>query len=151
LVGRKANGAKIFVDYAHKPDALEGVLDALRPMTSGNLVVVLGAGGDRDPGKRPLMGAVAARLADIAIVTDDNPRSEDPAAIRNAILAGAPEAIEIADRASAIREAIALLAPGDVLCIAGKGHETGQIIGGERVDFSDHVVVQGVLSGEEAA
>jgi UDP-N-acetylmuramoyl-L-alanyl-D-glutamate--2,6-diaminopimelate ligase len=151
LVGRKANGAMIFVDYAHKPDALESVLSALRPMTGGRLVLVIGAGGDRDPGKRPLMGEVASRLADIVIVTDDNPRSEDPAAIRKAIMAAAPGAAEIGDRATAIREAVAMLGSADVLCVAGKGHETGQIVGSRKLAFSDHAVVKIVLAAEEAA
>jgi UDP-N-acetylmuramoyl-L-alanyl-D-glutamate--2,6-diaminopimelate ligase len=151
LVGRKTNGGMIFVDYAHKPEALETVLQALRPMTGGKLVVVVGAGGDRDPGKRPLMGQAAARFADIVIVTDDNPRSEEPAAIRRAIIGGAPDAIEIGGRGRAIREAIAMLCPGDVLCVAGKGHETGQIVGGQRLEFSDHEVVRGVLAEEDAA
>jgi UDP-N-acetylmuramoyl-L-alanyl-D-glutamate--2,6-diaminopimelate ligase len=151
LVGRKANGAMIFVDYAHKPEALETVLQALRPMTGGKLFVVFGAGGDRDPGKRPLMGAAAARLADTVIVTDDNPRSEMPTEIRKAIMTGAPKAIEIGDRGRAIREAIAMLGPGDVLCVAGKGHETGQIVGGLRLEFSDHDVVRDVLVEEAAA
>ena len=151
LVGRKANGALVFVDYAHKPDALESVLTALRPMTSGKLVVVFGAGGDRDQGKRPLMGEAAARLADTVIVTDDNPRSEEPATIREAIMTGVPDAIEIGDRARAIREGVAMLAPGDVLCVAGKGHETGQIVGTQNFDFSDHAVVRGILAAEEAA
>ncbi len=151
LVGRKANGAMIFVDYAHKPEALESVLTALRPMTRERLVVVLGAGGDRDAGKRPLMGKVAKQLADIVIITDDNPRSEDPAAIRAAIKAGAPGAIEIGDRAGAIREAVAMLGKGDVLCVAGKGHETGQIVGAKVFEFSDHAVVRNVLAAEVAA
>jgi UDP-N-acetylmuramoyl-L-alanyl-D-glutamate--2,6-diaminopimelate ligase len=151
LVGRKANGAMIFVDYAHKPDALESVLSALRPMTGGRLVLVIGAGGDRDPGKRPLMGEVASRLADIVIVTDDNPRSENPAAIRKAIMAAAPGAAEIGDRATAIREAVAMLGSADVLCVAGKGHETGQIVGSRKLAFSDHAVVKMVLAAEEAA
>jgi UDP-N-acetylmuramoyl-L-alanyl-D-glutamate--2,6-diaminopimelate ligase len=151
LVGRRADGGMIFVDYAHKPDALESVLQTLRLLTSGKLVVVFGAGGDRDHGKRPLMGKAAARFADIVIVTDDNPRSEEPAAIRKSILAGAPDAIEIGDRGCAIREAIAMLGPGDVLCVAGKGHETGQIIGGERLEFSDHDVVRSALAEEAAA
>jgi UDP-N-acetylmuramoyl-L-alanyl-D-glutamate--2,6-diaminopimelate ligase len=151
LVGRKANGAMIFVDYAHKPEALDSVLAALRPMTKGRLIVVFGAGGDRDPGKRPLMGEVAERLADVAIVTDDNPRSEDPASIRKAIKAAAPSAIEIGDRASAIREAIAMLGQGDVLCVAGKGHETGQIVGSKTLEFSDHAVIKGLLAAEVAA
>lgn len=151
LVGRKGNGAMIFVDYAHKPEALESVLQALRPMTGGKLVVVFGAGGDRDHGKRPLMGEVAARFADCVIVTDDNPRSEDPARIRKEIMVGAPEAVEIGDRGCAIREAIAMLGSGDVLCVAGKGHETGQIVGGQRLEFSDHDAVKKVLSEEAAA
>jgi UDP-N-acetylmuramoyl-L-alanyl-D-glutamate--2,6-diaminopimelate ligase len=151
LAGRKANGGMVFVDYAHKPDALESVLKALRPMTAGRLMVVFGAGGDRDRGKRPLMGEVASRLADIVIVTDDNPRSEDPAEIRKAILAAAPGAQEIGDRAAAISEAIAMLQPGDVLCIAGKGHETGQIVGTRKLEFSDHDVARKFLAAEEAA
>jgi len=144
LVGT-SRGAPIFIDYAHKPDALAKALDALRPGTSGRLIVVFGAGGDRDRGKRPLMGAVAAAKADQVIVTDDNPRSEDAASIRAAILAAAPGAIEIGDRREAIRSAIAQLRAGDVLLIAGKGHETGQIIGDRVVPFSDHDAVAAVL------
>jgi len=151
LVGRKANGAMVFVDYAHKPEALASVLHALRPLAKARLVVVFGAGGDRDAGKRPLMGRVAAENADLVIVTDDNPRTEDPAAIRAAILAAAPEAIEIGDRREAIEKAIDMLGPGDVLCIAGKGHETGQIIGGVEHPFSDHRVAQTALEASEAA
>jgi len=132
------NGAPVFVDYAHKPDALAKALEALRPYAKRKLVVVFGAGGDRDAGKRPLMGAIAAAKADTVIVTDDNPRSEDPAAIRAAILAEAKGATEIADRAAAIRAAIAGLGPGDALLIAGKGHETGQIVGDKVLPFSDH-------------
>ena len=141
----RARGAPIFVDYAHKPDALAKALDALRPYTRGRLIVVFGAGGDRDRGKRPLMGAVAAAKADRVIVTDDNPRSEDAAAIRAAIIAAAPGAIEIGDRHEAIRSAIAELGAGDVLLIAGKGHETGQIIGDRVVPFSDHEAVAAAL------
>src|SRR5262245_3144899 len=144
LVGRKS-GAPIFVDYAHKPDALAKALDALRPYASGRLVVLFGAGGDRDAGKRPLMGAIAAAKADRVIVTDDNPRSEDPSAIRAAILAGAPGAVEIGDRNEAIRRAVAELEAGDLLLIAGKGHETGQIIGQKVVPFSDHAAVRDAL------
>jgi UDP-N-acetylmuramoyl-L-alanyl-D-glutamate--2,6-diaminopimelate ligase len=144
LVGEQ-HGAPIFVDYAHKPDALAKALDALRPYAAGRLVVVFGAGGDRDRGKRPLMGAVAVAKADRVIVTDDNPRSEDPAAIRAAILAMAPGAIEIGDRRQAIRTAIADLGRGDVLLIAGKGHETGQIIGDRILPFSDHEAVAAAL------
>jgi UDP-N-acetylmuramoyl-L-alanyl-D-glutamate--2,6-diaminopimelate ligase len=132
-----ASGAPIYVDYAHTPDSLEKVLEALRPHTSGRLHVVFGCGGDRDRGKRPLMGAIAARLADAVIVTDDNPRSEEPAAIRAAILAAAPGAREIGDRAEAIGAGVAALAKGDVLVIAGKGHETGQYIKGITHPFSD--------------
>ncbi len=144
LVG-KSRGAPIFVDYAHKPDALAKALDALRPYVSGKLVVVFGAGGDRDRGKRPLMGAIAAENADRIIVTDDNPRGEDAAAIRAAILAEARGAAEIGDRREAIRSAIAGLQHGDVLLIAGKGHETGQIIGDRTVPFSDHEAVAAAL------
>jgi UDP-N-acetylmuramoyl-L-alanyl-D-glutamate--2,6-diaminopimelate ligase len=151
LVGRKANGAMIFVDYAHKPDAIVSALTALRPMTAGRLVIVFGAGGDRDPGKRPLMGKAATDHADVVIVTDDNPRSENPAAVRSAILAAAPGASEIGDRGEAIARAIALLSPGDVLVVAGKGHETGQKIGNEEIPFSDHQAVRDVLAAEEAA
>ena len=149
LVGRKANGGKIFVDYAHKPNALESVLKGLRPLTLGRLIVIVGAGGDRDTGKRALMGEAAARFADAVVITDDNPRSEDPAAIRKEIMAGAPGAEEIGDRAEAIRQGITVLGPGDVLCVAGKGHETGQIVGTETLDFSDHEVVRSVLAAEE--
>jgi UDP-N-acetylmuramoyl-L-alanyl-D-glutamate--2,6-diaminopimelate ligase len=144
LVGRKS-GAPIFVDYAHKPDALAKALEALRPYVSGKLVVVFGAGGDRDPGKRPLMGAIATKKADRVIVTDDNPRSENPGAIRAAILTGAPDAEEIGDRNEAIHRAVADLKPGDVLLIAGKGHETGQIIGQKTVPFSDHEAARNAL------
>ena len=144
LVGAN-RGAPIFIDYAHKPDALAKALDALRHAATGRLVVVFGAGGDRDRGKRPLMGIVAAAKADRVIVTDDNPRSEDPAAIRAAIMVAADGAIEIGDRREAIRSAIAELHPGDVLLIAGKGHETGQIIGDRVVPFSDHEAVAAAL------
>ena len=144
LVGL-SRGAPVFIDYAHKPDALAKALDALRPAATGRLVVVFGAGGDRDRGKRPLMGAVAVAKADRVIVTDDNPRSEDAAAIRAAIMATARGAIEIGDRREAIRSAIADLRAGDVLLIAGKGHETGQIIGDRVVPFSDHEAVAAAL------
>ncbi len=139
------NGAPIFIDYAHKPDALAKALEALRPYASGRLVVVFGAGGDRDPGKRPMMGEIARMNADHVIVTDDNPRSENPADIRAAILAAAPGAIEIGDRAEAIRDGIMKLKSGDVLLIAGKGHETGQIVGARVLPFSDHDAVATVL------
>jgi UDP-N-acetylmuramoyl-L-alanyl-D-glutamate--2,6-diaminopimelate ligase len=140
-----SRGAPIFIDYAHKPDALAKALEALRPYVGGKLVVVFGAGGDRDRGKRPLMGAVAAAKADRVIVTDDNPRSEDAAAIRAAIMSAARDAIEIGDRRQAIRSAIAALRAGDVLLIAGKGHETGQIIGDRVTPFSDHEAVAAAL------
>jgi UDP-N-acetylmuramoyl-L-alanyl-D-glutamate--2,6-diaminopimelate ligase len=140
-----SRGAQIFVDYAHKPDALAKALDALRPYTTGRLVVVFGAGGDRDRGKRPLMGAVAVAKADRVIVTDDNPRSEDAAAIRASIIVAARGAVEIGDRREAIRRAIADLRSGDVLLIAGKGHETGQIIGDRVMPFSDHEAVATTL------
>ena len=140
------NGAPIFVDYAHKPDALTKALQALRPYTQRKLIVVFGAGGDRDAGKRPLMGAIAADNADEVIITDDNPRSENPAAIRAAIIAAAKGATEIGDRTEAIGKAIAGLAKGDVLLIAGKGHETGQIIGDRVLPFSDHDAVASALA-----
>ena len=133
----EARGASVFVDYAHKPDALEKAIGALRPFVRGRLILAFGCGGDRDPGKRPIMGAIAGRLADVTIVTDDNPRSENPALIRAQILAAAPSAIEIGDRARAIREGVAMLREGDVLLIAGKGHETGQIVGDKTLPFSD--------------
>jgi UDP-N-acetylmuramoyl-L-alanyl-D-glutamate--2,6-diaminopimelate ligase len=139
------NGAPIFVDYAHKPDALAKALQALRPYARRKLVVVFGAGGDRDAGKRPLMGAIASENADHVIVTDDNPRSEKPEAIRAAILDAAKGAREIGDRAHAIRAAIEELQPGDALLIAGKGHETGQIIGDKTLHFSDHEAVAAAL------
>jgi UDP-N-acetylmuramoyl-L-alanyl-D-glutamate--2,6-diaminopimelate ligase len=144
LVGT-SRGAPIFVDYAHKPDALAKALEALRPYVAGRLVVVFGAGGDRDRGKRPLMGAVATAEADRVVITDDNPRSENAASIRAAIISAVPGAIEIGDRRAAIRSAIADLRQGDVLLIAGKGHETGQIIGDRIVPFSDHEAVAAAL------
>jgi len=144
------NGAPIFVDYAHKPDALAKALQALRPYAKRRLVVVFGAGGDRDAGKRPLMGAIASENADSVIVTDDNPRSENPAAIRAAILAAAKGAEDIGDRAQAIRTAIEGLQPGDALLIAGKGHETGQTVGGRTLPFSDHEVAAAALASRVA-
>ena len=131
------SGAAVYVDYAHTPDALQAAADALRPHVKGRLILVFGAGGDRDMGKRPLMGETAVRAADIVIVTDDNPRSEDPAAIRSAILAAAPGAQEIADRRSAIAAAIAASGPDDIVLIAGKGHEQGQIVGDRVLPFDD--------------
>ena len=149
LVGRTQAGAPVFVDYAHKPDALENALKSLRPYTRGRLHVVFGCGGDRDRTKRPIMGEIATRLADAVYVTDDNPRTEDPAAIRAAIMAGAPGAVEIGNRAAAIRAAVEALAAGDVLVVAGKGHEEGQKIGKQVLPFSDHEAVKAALEGRE--
>ena len=148
-VGRHPSGAPIYVDYAHTPDALSNVLSALRPPGPGRLVVVFGCGGDRDRAKRRLMGEVAATLADRAIVTDDNPRDEDPAAIRSAILAGCPGATEIGDRAAAIRAAVAELGSGDVLVIAGKGHERGQIVGDRVIALDDAEVARAAVAALE--
>ncbi|RZJ16968.1 MAG: UDP-N-acetylmuramoyl-L-alanyl-D-glutamate--2,6-diaminopimelate ligase [Brevundimonas sp.] len=130
-------GGEVYVDYAHTPDGLETVLKALRPHATGRLIVVFGAGGDRDRAKRPLMGEIAGRLADVAIVTDDNPRSEEPAAIRAQVRAGCPDALEIGDRREAIRHAVSIMRDGDVVVIAGKGHEQGQIVGGVTHPFDD--------------
>jgi UDP-N-acetylmuramoyl-L-alanyl-D-glutamate--2,6-diaminopimelate ligase len=151
LVGSKASGGEVYVDYAHTPDGLQTVLEALRPHTSGRLIVVFGAGGDRDRTKRPLMGEIAARLADVAIVTDDNPRSEEPASIRAAILAAAPGALEVGDRHLAIQQAIGLLGEGDVLVIAGKGHEQGQTIAGVVHPFDDVAEAAAALGLEPVA
>ena len=148
LAGTAHEGAPIFIDYAHTPDALAKALDALRPYVRNRLLVVFGCGGDRDKGKRPEMGAVAAAKADLTLVTDDNPRSENPAAIRREILAAAPGAIEIGDRATAIAEAVSTLKTGDVLLVAGKGHETGQTIGTTVIPFSDHDAVAAALKQE---
>ena len=137
LAARRANGAAVYVDYAHTPDALRRLLEALRPHTEAALWLVFGCGGDRDTGKRPEMGAIAAALADHVIVTDDNPRSEDAAQIRAAILAAAPDAIEIGAREDAIFEAVRGLAAGDIAVIAGKGHEQGQIVGADVIPFDD--------------
>lgn len=145
-VALHASGAPVFVDYAHTPDALAKVLEALRPHTSGRLFVVFGCGGDRDPGKRPVMGGIAAEAADRVIVTDDNPRSEDAGMIRRAILEACPGATEIGDRRAAIRAALANLAPGDVLVVAGKGHETGQIVGDEVLPFDDAAEIRAALA-----
>jgi UDP-N-acetylmuramoyl-L-alanyl-D-glutamate--2,6-diaminopimelate ligase len=142
LVATLASGAPVFVDYAHTPDGLEKLLASLRPHTAGRLICVFGAGGDRDPTKRPLMGEAVARLADLAIVTDDNPRFEDPAAIRAAILAATAGAIEIGDRAQAIEHAMRLARAGDVVVIAGKGHETGQTVAGVVHPFDDSSVAR---------
>ncbi len=144
-VGRTPSGGSIFVDYAHTPDALLSALLALRPYASRKLVVVFGCGGDRDITKRPIMGAIAAKNANAVIVTDDNPRTEDATKIRAAILAGAPGAEEVADRAAAIWHAVGELKNGDVLLVAGKGHEEGQIVGNTVLPFNDHTVVRAAL------
>ena len=137
LVGEKSGGGAVFVDYAHTPDGLDVLLRAARPHTAGRLILVFGCGGDRDPYKRPMMGEIAAKHADVVIVTDDNPRTEDAASIRSSIMTACPEATEIADRAAAIQSGIAQLKAGDTLLIAGKGHEAGQIVGAEVLPFSD--------------
>ncbi|MEO1346908.1 MAG: cyanophycin synthetase, partial [Pseudomonadota bacterium] len=137
LAARRFNGASVFVDYSHTPDAVATALRALRPHVMGRIICVVGAGGDRDATKRPLMGMAAAEHADQVIVTDDNPRSEDPAIIRAAVLEGCPEATEVGDRAEAILRGVDALAAGDALLIAGKGHETGQIVGDDVFPFDD--------------
>ena len=137
LAATRQNGAPVFVDYAHTPDAVRSAIASLRGHIIGKLVAVIGAGGDRDTAKRPLMGAAAAAAADVVIVTDDNPRSEDPAAIRAAVMEGCPDAINVADRAEAILRGVDMLEEGDALLIAGKGHETGQIIGADVLPFDD--------------
>jgi UDP-N-acetylmuramoyl-L-alanyl-D-glutamate--2,6-diaminopimelate ligase len=137
LVATRDNGASVFVDYAHTPDAIATALRAMRPHVMGRLIAIVGAGGDRDATKRPLMGQAAAENADIVFVTDDNPRSEDPAVIRAAVLLGAPEAAEVGDRAEAILRGVDALGPGDALLIAGKGHESGQIVGDDILPFDD--------------
>ena len=138
LAAQRDNGAAVFVDYAHKPGALIAALQSLRPHVMGRVIAVIGAGGDRDRGKRPLMGEAARQFADVVFVTDDNPRTEDPAAIRAEVMAGAgPDAIEVGDRAEAILRAVDALLPGDALLIAGKGHESGQIVGTDVFPFDD--------------
>jgi UDP-N-acetylmuramoyl-L-alanyl-D-glutamate--2,6-diaminopimelate ligase len=149
FVGQTKDGASVFVDYAHTPDAISTALSALRPAVKGKLFVVFGCGGDRDKGKRPLMAKAAVENADQVIITDDNPRSEDAAQIRHDALVGAPSATEIADRATAIRTAIEQLKSGDMLLIAGKGHEQGQMIGTVNKPFSDHDAVRAALRGED--
>jgi UDP-N-acetylmuramoyl-L-alanyl-D-glutamate--2,6-diaminopimelate ligase len=139
-------GFSVFIDYAHTPDALAHALEALRPHVEGALSVVFGCGGDRDSGKRPAMGKIAVERADRVFITDDNPRSEEPAAIRRQILAAAPGAIEIADRAEAIHLAVRMLGVGDVLVVAGKGHETGQIVGSTVLPFDDAAVAKAALA-----
>ncbi|MXG90834.1 UDP-N-acetylmuramoyl-L-alanyl-D-glutamate--2,6-diaminopimelate ligase [Nocardioides sp. YIM 123512] len=146
----------VVVDYAHKPDAVQAALESLRPLTSGRLITVLGAGGDRDPGKRPLMGEIAARLSDVLVVTDDNPRTEDPAAIRAAVRAGVPgdaraDVHEVGERREAIATALALAGPGDIVVVAGKGHETGQEVDGVVHPFDDREVVRELLTGAASA
>lgn len=150
LVGKTPAGAGVFVDYAHTPDGLDVLLRAVRPHTAGRLKVIFGCGGDRDAKKRPIMGEIATRQADDVIVTDDNPRTEDAAMIRKAVLAGAPGAREIGDRDVAIRTVIAELKKGDTLVIAGKGHETGQIVGKTVIPFSDQDTALSALAGEHA-
>src|SRR4029078_2232043 len=145
IVGR-VRDALIVVDYAHKPDALEAALRAVRACAPGRVVCVFGCGGDRDKGKRPIMGRIAARLANHVIVTDDNPRSEKPETIRAEILAGCPGSREIGDRAEAIKAGARLLGQGDLLLIAGKGHETGQIVGSTVLPFSAHGRCRAALS-----
>ena len=137
MAGRTADGAPILVDFAHTEDGLDKLLRSVRPHTMGRMIVVFGCGGDRDPVKRPKMGAMAAKLADHVIVTDDNPRTEDPASIRKSVLKGCPDAEEIGDREQAIRQGISMLGPKDCLIIAGKGHEQGQIVGDKIIPFSD--------------
>ena len=149
------NGASVYVDYAHTPDALETALHALRPHTKGRLIVVFGCGGDRDPGKRPQMGKIASQSADIAFVTDDNPRTENAALIRQQVLDGGEGLREIGDRAAAIQTAVRLLQAGDCLIVAGKGHETGQYVDGKVLPFSDHEAVAAAVAahatGEKGA
>ena len=149
LVARTSAGVPVFVDYAHKPDALENAIAALRPYAKRKLHVVFGCGGDRDKLKRPIMGEIAARLADRVYVTDDNPRTEDPDSIRDAILAACPGAIEIGNRAQAIRAAVEASAAGDAVLVAGKGHEEGQKIGKSVIPFSDHEAVKAAVTGQD--
>lgn len=144
IVGER-NGGLAVVDYAHKPEALIAALDACRPFATGKLICVFGCGGDRDKGKRPIMGNIAVERADVTIITDDNPRTEVPEAIRAEVLAGAKGAREIGDRAEAIQAAVAMMGPGDVVLVAGKGHETGQIVGNTVLPFSDHDVLKAAL------
>ncbi|MBY0559683.1 UDP-N-acetylmuramoyl-L-alanyl-D-glutamate--2,6-diaminopimelate ligase [Hyphomicrobium sp.] len=145
IIGER-NGGLAIVDYAHKPEALAAALDGCRPFATGRLISVFGCGGDRDKGKRPIMGRISVERADVTIVTDDNPRSEQPAQIRKEILAGAAGAQEIGDRAEAISTAVKMMMPGDVVLVAGKGHETGQIIGDRIVPFSDHDEIRRALA-----
>jgi len=149
-IGQTPAGGRVYVDYAHKPGALEAVLNAVRPHTSNKLWVVFGCGGDRDEGKRPIMGEIATRLADRVIVTDDNPRTEDPVKIRHAVMVAAPGALEIGDRGKAIATAIADMKQGDTLIIAGKGHESGQIVGAKVIPFDDRDVARAAISSGDA-
>ena len=151
LAGRRGNGAAVIVDYAHTPDALSSALQAARPYAANRLVVIFGCGGDRDPGKRVEMGAAAARFADSVIVTDDNPRNEDPVSIRMQAMEGCPEAIEIGDRGEAIRTGVAMLQDGDLLLVAGKGHEQGQTIGDETFPFDDVTVARAAIATQNGA
>ncbi len=150
LAAKLANGAGVYVDFAHTPDALETVLRAVRPHTEGRLIAVFGCGGDLDKGKRPEMGKIAAALSDIAIVTDDNPRTEEASVIRSEVKAACPDALEIGDRREAIGRALELAKSGDVIVVAGKGHESGQIIGDQVIPFDDRVVVRELVSEMEA-
>jgi UDP-N-acetylmuramoyl-L-alanyl-D-glutamate--2,6-diaminopimelate ligase len=149
LIGKASCGAPAYVDYAHKPEAMENVLEALRPFTTGRLIVVFGCGGDRDPGKRPIMGEIASRLADHVIVTDDNPRTEDAGSVRREILQAVPEAEEIGDRREAILHGVNMLNTGDCIVVIGKGHEEGQIVGDKILPFSDHAVLRDALGIQE--
>ena len=141
-IGKTAKGGTVYVDFAHTPDAVKTIIQALRPHTSGKLSIIVGCGGDRDPGKRPLMGGIADKLADQAYITDDNPRTEDPAKIRAQAMAAAPNAIEVDDRRKAIFKAVSDLNDGDLLIIAGKGHESGQIVGDKVLPFDDRIVAK---------
>ncbi len=143
--GKTKDGAPVFVDFAHTEDGLDKLIRSVRPHTMGRIIIAFGCGGDRDPDKREKMGAKAAKLADRVIVTDDNPRTENAADIRRAVLRGCPEADEIGDRAAAIRAGIEMLEPNDCLIVAGKGHEQGQIIGDQVIPFSDVEEVQKAL------
>ncbi len=138
------------MDYAHKPEALENVLSSLRPFTSGRIVLAFGCGGDRDPGKRAIMGEIASRLADVVIVTDGQSRTENPVEIRASIMAACEGAVEIGDRAKAIEHGCGILEEGDCFVVAGKGHEPGQIVGDKILPFSDHDVIRSVLNGVSA-
>ena len=145
IVG-EARGGLAIVDYAHKPEALQAALSAVRPFVSGRLILVFGCGGDRDRGKRAIMGAIAEQMCDVVIVTDDNPRGEDAASIRREILGATPKAQEIGSRRDAILEAVSLMGAGDVVVVAGKGHETGQIVGDVVMPFSDHEELSSALA-----